>query len=295
MSPTTGMAPMAFVAIILFVVLLAALVNGRMWSAIVGLVGLLLVVGGLLLVGGLLYLSQPVSSRQPPIVRFDGFAGQRHQTIEPLSARLQAERPDQPDGDSLSSSGATRPSSSDANTDEPAGPRRPAWMDRPMGRVDGLYRTRATVGPWMSRTECERELPDVLRGAVATYADHLLGEGKGRFVSLPMSYIHEHIVRGEWEERRQDTIHTMISLHYLLEFDPETNHAIEANYRQSVVQSRLGYLSAGGGALVGLLTIVFGYLKLDTLTRGYYTGRLRLTAATAILVLAVIAGLLVVA
>jgi hypothetical protein len=147
----------------------------------------------------------------------------------------------------------------------------------------------------MSRTECERELPGALRGAVATYADHLLGEGKGKLVNLPMSYIHEHIVHGEWEERRQDTITTMISLHELLEFDSHANQMIEASYRRSVVQSRLGYLSMGGGTLLGLLTIVFGYLKLDTLTRGYYTGRLRLTALAAILGLAVIAGFLVMA
>jgi hypothetical protein len=87
----------------------------------------------------------------------------------------------------------------------------------------------------------------------------------------------------------------MISLHELLEFDSHANQMIEASYRRSVVQSRLGYLSMGGGTLLGLLTIVFGYLKLDTLTRGYYTGRLRLTALAAILGLAVIAGFLVMA
>ena len=52
-------------------------------------------------------------------------------------------------------------------------------MDAPMGRVDGLYRTTVKVGPWISRQECERALADALRGAVATYADMYLGEGKG--------------------------------------------------------------------------------------------------------------------
>lgn len=167
----------------------------------------------------------------------------------------------------------------------PLGRPRPAWMDAEMGWVAeaGLYRTRVTVGPWLTRTECEQELPVALQNAITTYADHFLGEGKGQFVHLPMSYVRDHVVRGGWEEHRQQTIDTMIYLHELLEFDRDANKAIEANYKQSVVAERLGYTAAGGGVLLGLLTIVFGYLKLDTLTRGYYTGRLRFAVATAII------------
>ncbi|HWB12466.1 MAG TPA: hypothetical protein VG826_24790 [Pirellulales bacterium] len=293
MSPAIGLAPMAFVAIVLFVVLLAAIVKGRIVSAILGFFGILLVMGGLLLVGGWVYLRQPVASQGPPPPFAQIWPIPRsappYKTIARASSQPLAERPDQSDNESVDKTAA----SAEASTDEPTGPRRPAWMDAPMGRVGDVYRTRATAGPWMSRTECERELADVLRDAVSTYADQLLGQGRGRFVNLPMSYILQNIVRGEWEERRQDTIHTMTSLHELLEFDREANQAIEASYHHSVVQSRLGYLLAGGGALVGLLTIVLGYLKLDTLTRGYYTGRLRLTALAAILALAVVTGLLV--
>ncbi|OYV95746.1 MAG: hypothetical protein B7Z73_01985 [Planctomycetia bacterium 21-64-5] len=185
------------------------------------------------------------------------------------------------------------PLSGATTTSSPGSPR-PAWMDAETGRVDNLYRTRITVGPYLSRTECENELPEALHKAVRAYAARLLGEEKAAHVALSDSYIDEHIVRGEWEERRQTTIDEMIYLHELLEFDGDAKQRIEGSYRQAVVSQRLAYTAAGGGAVLGLLTILFAYLKLDTLTRGYYTGRLRLTALAAILALAAIAGLLVV-
>src|SRR5581483_11471066 len=44
-TPVVGVFPVVLVAIVFFVILLAAIVNGRLWSAIVGMLGLLLVVG----------------------------------------------------------------------------------------------------------------------------------------------------------------------------------------------------------------------------------------------------------
>ena len=41
----------------------------------------------------------------------------------------------------------------------------------------------------------------------------------------------------------------------------------------------------GAGIVLLLVTTLFGYFKLDTATRGYYTGRLQFAAAAAILAL----------
>ncbi|MEX2560587.1 MAG: hypothetical protein WD403_11770 [Pirellulales bacterium] len=49
----------------------------------------------------------------------------------------------------------------------------------------------------------------------------------------------------------------------------------------------------GAGWLLGVLATFFGYLKLDTLSRGYYSGRLRFAAAAMILTQAVVAALMV--
>lgn len=274
-----------FIGIVIVIGLFSALFSARFWAALAGIVGtFVLLAGGLLLASAIIFAirgipdqatvfavaetAPPVVSRQISVAAPDFLSGETSDL--PPKAELSAEKQE----------GA------------PTGAPRPAWMNGQMGRVGDVYRTSVKVGPAFSRTECEKQLPTTLQDAVQTYADHLLGEGRGRFVHLPAAYIRNRLVRGEWEERRETTYDTMFTLHELVEFDREANEAIEANYRQSVVMGRLAYTAAGGGLVLGLLTILFCYLKLDTLTRGYYTGRLRLTAAVAILALAAVAGLL---
>lgn len=281
-----------FAIVLVVALLVAALLSGRVWAVLVGVFGmLLLVVGGLLLAGAWIFTVRSEVARVEVAERAR------------VQIKTEAPRPETRDPSDLSGIASDRSLQDGGGkvvlgteqADAPSGPPRPAWMDAQQGLVGGVYRTTVKVGPSFTRTECEQQLPEARRLAVRTYTDHFLGEGRGRYVDLPMSYIRNHLVRGEWEERRQTTFETMITLHELLEFDSEANEAIEASYKQSVVMGRLGYTAMGGGAILGLLTILFGYLKLDTLTRGYYTGRLRLTAATAILALAAIAGLLVMA
>lgn len=282
-----------FAIVLVVALLVAAMFSGRVWAVLAGVFGtLLLVVGGLLLAGAWIFTVRSGVGRVEVAERAR------------VQVKTEAPRPQVADATNLSGIASDRSLPDGGGkvvlgTEQaaaPSGQPRPAWMDGPMGRVGNVYRTTVKVGPSFSRTECEQQLPDALRLAVRIYTDHFLGDGKGQYVNdLDMSYIRNHLVRGEWEERRQTTFETMITLHELLEFDSEANEVIEASYKQSVVMGRLGYTTMGGGAILGLLTILFGYLKLDTLTRGYYTGRLRLTAATAILALAAIAGLLVMA
>ncbi|HET6879843.1 MAG TPA: hypothetical protein VFI31_06800 [Pirellulales bacterium] len=286
------------VAAVLVVALVAALFSGRVWAVIAGVLGtLLLIVGGLLMVGVLLFRARSAQAvatieTEPAVLTVDVSGGPRSDA-RPLTQRSITEDPLH--SDDQESRADDNSSELKVPTDAASGPPRPAWMDGPLGRVGNVYRTTVKVGPLFSRTECEQQLAPALDQAVKTYADHLLGEGKGRYVNLERSFIRNHLVHGEWEERRQTTFDTMIILHELLEFDRDANDAIEGSYKQSVVVGRLGYTAAGGGVVLGLLTILFGYLKLDTLTRGYYTGRLSLTALAAILALAAIAGLLVLA
>lgn len=290
------------VAMLLVVGLVAALFSGRVWAVLVGLVGtLLLVVGGLMLLGTLYFVRVRVQMAVPE-------TAVEARSREQSSGRTSEELPSgglpghQHGADALED----RPTSASAQLTAgviaespvndakvpPIGAPRPTWMDGQMGRIGDVYRTTVKVGPAFSRTECEKQLPRALDDAVGTYADHLLGEGRGQFIHLPAAYIRNHLLRNEWEEQRETTYDTMFILHELLEFDREANEAIEANYRQSVVMGRLAYTATGGGVVLGLLTILFGYLKLDTLSRGYYTGRLRFTAVAAILALAAVAGLL---
>ncbi|HUY88317.1 MAG TPA: hypothetical protein VMV10_06260 [Pirellulales bacterium] len=174
-----------------------------------------------------------------------------------------------------------------------AGAARPAWMDEPTGKRDGVYRTIATAGPYTTPQECHEKLNEALNEAVKSYIDRFLTERAGAKIALSPSFIHEHVARGEWLEQSEYSVGPMYNLHALLVFDKEANQEIDRRYRESQVAGRLAATGVGAALVLGLIGTLFGYLKLDTLTRGYYTGRLRAAAAAAILALAGAAGILV--
>ena len=148
---------------------------------------------------------------------------------------------------------------------------RPDWMDSPMGRDGDVYRTIATAGPYSTAAECHEKLPEALQEAVRSYTERLLGADAGRRVQLPLSYIHERIVRGEWLEQAEFSFGAMYNLHERLEFDASVAKEIEGRYREAQVARRVSYAGVAAVLALSLIGVAFSYLKLDTLTRGYYT------------------------
>ncbi|HUY34132.1 MAG TPA: hypothetical protein VMV69_15400 [Pirellulales bacterium] len=171
---------------------------------------------------------------------------------------------------------------------------RPKWMDEPQGKHggDGAYHKIVSVELYRSRAECEQAMPAELRKAVKEYIDLFLGEeGAAERVDLPMPDIRDHIIKAQWEEHTADVLGPIVNLHTLLVFDGKTNAEIKARDQRARVAGRLATTGVGAGLLLGLLGTVFGYLKLDTLTHGYYARRLQFAAGSAILGLAAIAAL----
>ena len=88
----------------------------------------------------------------------------------------------------------------------------------------------------------------------------------------------------------------MYQTHALVSFDPEFRKQLDAQrpvlerkWKEIAVRGRLAGTALVFGLFLSLLAVVFSYFRLDTATRGYYTGRLQLLAAAAILAV-VIAG-----
>lgn len=184
---------------------------------------------------------------------------------------------------------------------------RPAWVDAPPKLTGGVYRTKVTVGPFATREECDRALPAELLKATNNYVDSFLGEGASRWVNLPPGYImesggkHERVVNGlvipqnsshangsriyrdQWQEEILASFGPMIQVHTLLEFDENTRHDLQRRWQAGRAEGRLGYAGLGTGMVLALLGSIFGYLKIDTATRGYYTRRLQFLAALTIL------------
>ena len=86
-----------------------------------------------------------------------------------------------------------------------------------------------------------------------------------------------------YREQISVSIGPMHQVHALLEFGPDFRQKITQQWTDWTAYYRL--LQTGliaGGALLFLGT-VFSYFRLDTATRGYYTGRLQFMTAAAIL------------
>jgi hypothetical protein len=188
-----------------------------------------------------------------------------------------------------------------------AKPLRPAWVDREPVQVGDTYQVSVSSGPQEKMGECPPALDLQLSKAVAAYVDEYLGPhaaANGRVSDLiryDLSYIKKNLVkRGNvFEEKLQMSFGPMYQMHALLEFGPKFRKELdgrrgdlERHARDVAIAFRLRGLALGFGAVLCLLAVAFGYLRLDTATRGYYTGRLQFLAATAILVVVVAGALL---
>jgi hypothetical protein len=181
----------------------------------------------------------------------------------------------------------------------PPAKNRPRWVDEAPRRENGVFHTAVKVGPYPTRADCDQELPLELQRATRGYIGSYLGSEAAELVDLPLPYIHEKIFTAEWEEAAPKLTvgpmsYPMTILHVRLEFDDDVRNEIRRRHDEALVARRLKYTGTGAGLVLGLLGTMFGYLRLDTATRGYYSGRLRLAAGAMILaqsaVLALLAG-----
>ncbi len=169
-------------------------------------------------------------------------------------------------------------------------PATPLTMEQPLSnkpepghRVGDTYFTEVLVGDYATLPECEAELPAALRTAVNLYVDQFLGNGASRLFEVPPAYIHEHIVRQMHTETVSASFGPMKRLRVELAFDSRVRGQFLRWWHDANVKHRLHNAAIGFGGVLALLATVLGYLKLDTLSRGYYTGRLQIAGAAVIL------------
>lgn len=171
----------------------------------------------------------------------------------------------------------------------PSTPKRPPWVDDPPQPAPGVYEVAINSEPWKTRLECERALADKIDLAVDDYVALRLGEKARSYVRLPHAYVRSRVIQEQWLEKVHSSVGEMLNLHALLRFDSQTDKVIEEQWHQLLVTGRIVGSAVILGAVVALLTVIYGYLKIDLATGGAYRGRLRLAAGA--LIAAVAAGM----
>lgn len=160
---------------------------------------------------------------------------------------------------------------------------------------DAFYTTIATLQFHEdNREEMREDFRQKVEQRVNEYIDlQLLEEGASRHIDLPYSYIQENIIKIEYPETGDDSIDEngkqMVTTHARLVFSPEVNKHIRKLYKDTVVVHRIGFFAAIAGMFLAFVGTIYGYFRLDTATKGYYSGRLKM-AAIAIFILILAAG-----
>ena len=174
--------------------------------------------------------------------------------------------------------------------------RRPDWVESTpivdSGKVD---RIAVSSGPWVLRRESVKALDAEIKLAADQYINEQVGnDAAATMLRYDVSTLKRRVIgQGQtFEEVIEVSVGPMHQMHALLEFDPAFRQEVNARWGNIVATSRLLQTGLGAAAVLGLLGVAFGYLRLDTATRGYYTRRLRFATLVAILTL-VAAGTLV--
>lgn len=178
-------------------------------------------------------------------------------------------------------------------------PQPPEWLTAPTGKqADGSYRLIVKSGPFKTRIECDKELRPIVAQEVDAYVELLLGRetvrralgDRFRGSTLLAARELDGLVRKTWLEQGEAAwpVGDVVTVHALVVFTPQIQSRIESRFREQVSQRRAAQAIVGSAGLLGLLATVYGYLRFDMLTRGYYTGRLRLAAVA--MILAIVGG-----
>jgi hypothetical protein len=176
---------------------------------------------------------------------------------------------------------------------------RPNWAETsPRRLADGTYQTTVVVGPYEpGDPQIDRQMVLDLQSALDDYVESHVGTGASQHVRLSPRELVKLLIDDTWQETYQSadtpSLGPMVRQHALLVFDNAARKQIESRHRATLIASRLAYTGTIAGLALAVLATLYGYLKLDTLTRGYYSGRLKAAAGAVMMAVAVVAVMLV--
>lgn len=147
--------------------------------------------------------------------------------------------------------------------------------------VDGVYSEEISSGFRTSEAECYPHLLDEALERTRLYADAVFGPGAGERMALDPRYIRDRVLTELTVERRNFEFGDdgdMVQVRAKVAFDDGDRQYLRNAMEDGVARRRMVQLGAGSLAALLVLGSFFSYLKLDTATKGYYSGRLKVAA-----------------
>jgi hypothetical protein len=191
---------------------------------------------------------------------------------------------------------------------------RPAWVDAPSQRYGDTLREVVEVGEYSTTSECVKRSQQRVMVAVWEHLQSLIGhyvgvasfnnhgrdadssssEDLNRYYSaigqlgragITYDFIRREIITNEYIEEVERSFGKMHRMYTQLEFRPGVDQQLRARWIRAEQSGRVQAVSLVAIVSLALVGLVWGLLKVDTMTRGYYSKRLFL-GVPALLVLA---------
>lgn len=178
---------------------------------------------------------------------------------------------------------------------------RPQWVETTSDLSGDVHRMPIESGLYSSKRETDRALMEQINRSIADYIDDHVGQSyASKLINFDIQQVGDadtrefhlsidgrsfRIADSAFDEQVRVSVGVMHQSHALVTIDQSVREQIDHRWSEITAMYRLAQAGLGAGVVLLLLGTMFGYFKLDTATRGYYTGRLQFAAAGAILAL----------
>jgi hypothetical protein len=181
---------------------------------------------------------------------------------------------------------------------------RPQWLDDPPKRVGDWHRDVLVTDEYVTVAECYRAADIQLQLATYDHLARLVGirndaegdynqSGNGvvrdsrldalKAMGIGIDYIRREIAPEEYIETVERSFGPMKKVSTLVEFTPAVDRELRNHWNALQRRERFGIVGLGAGSVLGVIGLAYGLLKVDTLTKGYYSKRLFLGVPGAII------------
>ncbi len=168
----------------------------------------------------------------------------------------------------------------------------PRWVVTPPKAIGNVYRVSVASDPFVTVDECRKQLEtEFLPRIVGRRIEQLASGDVGHPVKvdspLPLGigldYIFREICVDEFTGTVDSSVGEMRKVHVLLEFNESVDRELRSAWLQYERNTRLEVFGIFGLFAIAALAAVYGLLRIDTWTRGYYSQQLLWGSAVAII------------
>ncbi len=172
----------------------------------------------------------------------------------------------------------------------------PNWVIHPPKRVGKVLRESVASDPFVTQAECRRQLeeeqlPQIVARQIGYLASARLGHAvkidDPLSVGVGLDYIFREICRDEFTTTIDSSVGDMKKVHVLVEFNPKVDQYLLDSWLRQERHQRLASFGKLFAMSITGLAAVYGLLRFDTWSKGYYSKQLLVGGVLAIIAVAV--------